>query len=66
MEAAGKLQKHESGGGVTAGVWLREFTREGIHLLAEIAVAHDGLAPLAHEIVQLRLFAVMVHPAKRA
>ncbi len=62
-EAAGEVEEGEGGGGVAAGVGLGEVSGLGVHLLAEFGVAHDGFAPLAHEVVEFGLFAVVGHPA---
>ena len=63
-EAAGEVEEDKGGGGVAAGVGLGEVSGEGIHLLAELGVAHDGFAPLAHEVVEFGLLAVVGHPAR--
>src|SRR6266851_6941825 len=62
-EAAGEVEEGEGGGGVAAGVGLGEVSGLGVHLLAELGVAHDGFAPLAHEVVEFGLFAVVGLPA---
>src|SRR5208283_4403002 len=62
-EAAGEVEEGESGGRVAAGVGLGEVAGQWVHLLAELAVAHDGGAPLLHDVVEFGLLAVVGHPA---
>src|SRR5215469_10266642 len=62
-EAADVVEIDERGGGVAARVGLGEVAGERIHLLAELGVAADGFAPLAHHVVERVLLAVVGHPA---
>src|SRR4051794_2027273 len=64
-EAMREIQKDERRWGVPAGIVLRELACQGIHLLPELRVAHDGRTPLLHEPLQLSMLTVVRHPARR-
>lgn len=64
-EAVDEVEVDQCRGRVAAGIRLGEVAGERGHLLTELGMAADGLAPLLHQVIEFGLFAAEGHPARR-